>query len=136
MTLFSLLLSRCGLSIEAAAQFLNVRSDTVKSWSSGRRQPPEAVVTELRLLFTKIERTADEAAALFKNVPPDAEIELGFAADDHEAQSLGWPCAGAQYASLGTIAARSHHSIRLVPRASTSATAAAVDAHENKLKRL
>jgi hypothetical protein len=59
-------------------------------------------------------------------------IEIGLAADDHEAQALGWPCVGAQEAMLGLVVARCRRPVRIVPRGSTVATAAATDAHDGR----
>ncbi|MCA3367750.1 MAG: hypothetical protein INF79_19260 [Roseomonas sp.] len=68
--------------------------------------------------------------ALAAKAPAGAEIEIGYAVDDAEAQSLGWPCAAAQHASLGMVVARLGRPVRLVPRGTTHATAAAADAHD------
>lgn len=128
-TAFALLLDRCGLSHREAAVLLEVRPDTVKSWSAGRNRPPAGVLADLRRLYAAIERAAAEAVAQIALAPADAEIELGLASDDAEAQGLGWPCVGAQAAMLGIVAARCGRPVRIVPRGSTLATAAAADAH-------
>jgi len=132
MTLFALLIDRCGLFIEEAARFLGVRSDTAKSWSSGRREPSPEVIEELRSLYARQRRAAEEAIGKIEAMgdPPDA-IELGLASDDAEAQSLGWPARGAHAAVLGMVAGRlKGRPVRIVPRGSTPATAAAADVHE------
>jgi hypothetical protein len=131
MTTFALLCNRCGLSLREAADFLGVRQDTVRSWSIGRRGAPASAIEELRALYAKIERAAGEAVAMARKAR-GATIELGIAADDHEARSLGWPCVGAQAASLGLVAARLGASVVIVPRGSTGATAAAADIHETR----
>ena len=136
-TLFSLLVQVCGLSHREAAEMLKVRHDTVKSWSSGRNRTPDTVLEELVTLAARIEKAAAEAlvqietAAAQHGVP--AEIELGVASDDAEAQSIGWPCIGAQAACLALVVARGMklgYRFRVTPRGSTVATAAAADAHE------
>lgn len=136
-TLFSLLVQVCGLSHREAAELLKVRHDTVKSWSAGRNRTPDAVLEELVALAARIEKAATEAlaqieaAAVQHGVP--AEIELGIASDDAEAQSIGWPCVGAQSACLALVVARGMkrgYRFRVTPRGSTVATAAAADAHE------
>jgi hypothetical protein len=129
MTPYRLLLSRVGLSQADAAALHSVRLDTVKSWCTGRNPVPAGVITDLRALYAFQRRSADEAVALAAKAPAGAEIELGYAVDDTEAQSLGWPCAAAQHASLGMVVARLDRPVRLVPRGSTLATAAAADAH-------
>lgn len=132
-TLFALLCVRCGLSHREAAELLKVRLDTVKSWSSGRNRAGEGVIAELRALHAVIERAAAEMIATIEAARashglPDV-IELGMAADDHEAQGLGWPCVGAQAACMGIVAARIDLAVTVVPRGSTAASAAAADAH-------
>lgn len=129
MTPFALLCGVCGLSHREAANLLSVRIDTVKSWSSGRNPTPDGALAELRALARRIDRAAAEALALIaEQRPPD--IELGYAVDDHEAQSLGWPCVGAQAAAFGRIVAGIPDGVRVTfaPRGSTPGTAAAADA--------
>jgi hypothetical protein len=52
------------------------------------------------------------------------------ASDDYEAQQIGWPCVGAHAAVLGIVAARTNKPLIILPRGSTLATAAAIEAHE------
>lgn len=131
MTSFALLCGVCGLSHREAADMLGVRLDTVKSWSAGRNRAPDGVLDDLRKLAQQIGRAADEALALIIEKAPPV-VELGYAADDVEARSLGWPCIGAQRAAFGRVIAGIPDGvqIRLVPRGSTIGTAAAADAHE------
>ena len=130
MTAFALLLDRCGLSHREAADLCAVRLDTVRSWSSGRNPAPPGIYAELRRLYAQQQHAASDALVALAQAPAEAAIELGIAADDHEAQSIGWPCVGAQAAMLGMVVARASRPIRIVPRGSTSATAAAIQAHE------
>jgi len=116
MTPYRLLLSRVGLSQADAAALHDVRLDTVKSWCAGRNPAPAGVIANLRALYAFQRRAADEALALAAKAPEGAEIELGYAVDDAEAQALGWPCAAAQHASLGMVVARLGRPARLVPR--------------------
>lgn len=138
MTVFSLLCQVCGLSTREAAAFLNTRPDTVKSWSSGRRTPPETVLSELATLADQIDEAADNVIEVIQsNVAvqqsaPD-KIVMGLASDDHEARDLGLPCAGSHRALLGLVVARGMaegYTFEIVPRGSTVETAAAVDIHE------
>jgi len=126
-SLYALLRDRCGLSLREAAEYHSVPLDTVTAWSAGRRRAPEGVVRELRELYDRIDAAACQMVELIGDNP--ADIEFGLAADDHEAQSLGWPCVGAQAAALGLAAAMLDQTIAIVPRASTPATAAAADVH-------
>lgn len=130
MTPAALLIDRCGLSQREAADFLRVRRDTIAAWCTGKYPPRASVLDELRELYRKIERTAKETLIMIDAAPADAEIELGFAADDAEAHDLGWPCTGAQRAMLGIVVARQCRAVRLVPRGTTVATAAAIEAHQ------
>lgn len=62
MTAFKSSLSVCGLSQSEAAEFLEVGIDTVKSWCSGRANPPLGVWTLLASLFEQVQDAADGAA--------------------------------------------------------------------------
>ncbi len=112
-TAYALILNRCGLSHTAAAAYLDVRPDTVSSWSSGRNAAPPGVWEQLRALYHQIDRAAAEAVQSI-GWGPDV-IELGLASTDEEARSLGWPCVGAHAAVLGLVAARCHHPCVIVP---------------------
>jgi hypothetical protein len=132
MTPFTLLLGAAGLSHREASDFLQVRLDTIHAWSSGRNNCRPAVLTELRALIQKQDRAAREAIAQIEQVRsqhPAAEIELGYPTDDHEAQGLGWPCVGAWRAMAARVVVAALP-VRLVPRGSSLATAAAIAAHE------
>jgi len=126
MTAFSALASLCGLSLREAADFLGVKIDRVKSWGAGRNGTPPGVMDELRGLHVRQRKAAAHNLAIIRKAKPET-IELGLAADDHEAQLSGWPCVGAQMAMYALIIARTNIPIRIVPAASTPATAAAAD---------
>jgi len=141
-TVFSLLCQVCGLSQSEAARLLDARLDTIKSWSSGRRHAPGDAIEQLAELAAAIDAAADEAVdhivaqadAMGSN--PEA-IELGLAADDHEARGLGWPCVGAHRAVLALTVARGMaegFNFNIVPRGSTVATAASADVHDRHKK--
>jgi hypothetical protein len=116
-TAIALIASRCGLSQREAAEFLNVRLDTVKNWCINRRFTPPGAIEQLRGLHARIERAAAEALAQMSDLGgrPDV-VELGLATDDAEAQTLGWPCVGAHAAVLGLVAARTALPVVVVPR--------------------
>lgn len=134
---FKLLAQDCGLTMTEAADFLGVRLDTAKNWWVGRRNCPDSVLSELLTLSARQDQAAKEAfiamAALLKKSGAPDTIELGIATDDEDAQRLGFPTAGAHGAVLRRlllmlpkeVAAK----VKIVPRGSTSATAAAADAH-------
>ena len=133
-TTFALLQQACGLSNREAAEFLSVPVNTVEGWRMGRRTCPSGAIDELRSLFSKIENAANENIKLTSKLTtehgvPD-EIELGLASDDYEAQTLGWPCVGAQEACYGLVIARLPHKFKIVPRGSNAATAKAADEND------
>lgn len=130
-THIALLAGRCGLSVREGAEFTGVRLDTFKSWSAGRNQAPAGAVEELRTLYRKIEQAAAAAVDQIRSsVPAGSVVELGYCADDYEAQQLGFPFATCHNAMLGLVVARLDHAqVKLVPRGSTVATAAAMEAH-------
>lgn len=133
ITDYALLLDRCGLSHREAADFHDVRLDTVKSWASGRSRRPDRVIDDLCDLYRKIALAADQALKAAQELDAKhgqaAEIELGLATTDEEAQTLGWPNVGAQRAVFGLIIANARGlSFAVVPRGSTPSTAAARNA--------
>lgn len=62
MTTFKSAIQVCGLSQQSASDFLGVSLDTVKSWCSGRANPPVGVWQMLSDLFEQIEDAATGAA--------------------------------------------------------------------------
>lgn len=62
MTTFKSAIQVCGLSQRATAEFLGVALDTVKSWCSGRANPPIGVWQMLATLYAQIEDAANFAA--------------------------------------------------------------------------
>lgn len=54
MTLVSALITACGLSNREAANYLDVRLDTLHSWSSGRRTAPDGAVRQLAQLYVDV----------------------------------------------------------------------------------
>lgn len=130
MTPLSLLIQACGLSIAEAATFLSVRPDTVEQWARGRRSPHPENIERLRALYDSISNAVLAAVEQIDAVMPEgATCEIGYPVDDHEAQTLGYPCVGAWRAMAAIVIAELDRPVRLVPRGSTPATAAAADAH-------
>lgn len=138
MTLFSEILRGCGLSQREAADFLGIRPDTVKGYASPSRpqQPPPGVLAELHELAARQERMAQATVDIFESQAaeygPADTIELGIAADDHEAQQLGLPCVGAHLAVARRVWELLPPEVRIVivPRGSTPTTAMAADMRE------
>ena len=132
-TSFKALKSATGMGHEEIAEFLAVRLDTVKAWSRGRRGCPETVIEQMKTLYRQLEAAAGHQAAMIRELTterPGAAIEIGIASDDHEARSLGLPGVGAHRTMIGMIIARLDVPVRVVPRGSTVATAAAIEAHQ------
>jgi hypothetical protein len=121
MSALAIALTACGLSQRQAAAFLKVREDTVNKCAAGKSRVPPGWLVELKALSDQIERAAQAGLAQIENASPGTAIELGFAVDDHEARSLGWPCASAQIASLSRIwaALPSDRQVIFVPRGAT-----------------
>ena len=137
MTIFRILIDTAGLSLVQASAFLDAREDSVMSWSSGRRPTPPGVITELHELIAHQQLAARQSAAHIEKIMNDngtpEVIEIGVSADDHEAQSLGWPTVSAHAAVIGMsvalLPAEIVARVSIVPRGSTAATAKAADAH-------
>lgn len=130
MTLFKIFLQSTGLSLREAASYLDVSYDSVKNWLYGRHNAPDGVLYEMSDLIDKQNAAAAQVLDLFEDLAnaPD-EIEIGYCADDHEAQALGWPCKSAHDAVIRRVVENASEEIReaviLVPRGSTATTAAA-----------
>lgn len=65
MSTFRSSISVCGLSSSEAAAFLDVSPDTVKSWCSGRSNPPLAAWLMLGSLFEEMLEAIYEARRRF-----------------------------------------------------------------------
>lgn len=133
MTLFRLLISVSGFSHTQAADFLDVRRDTINSWSASRNPTPSGVITELATLISRMQNAVDQTMETIDEQHTEpAIIELGYCADDHEAQSLGWPTASVHARVIGMIASQCielGHTVEVLPRGTTIATAAAIQSH-------
>lgn len=138
-TLYALALAACGLSDGGAARLHDVRADTVKDWRTGRRIAPPHALATIHEFADRLTEEADDAAEKITarmtaaveatRSLPEA-IEMGFAADDHEARDLGWPCAGAHLVLLlrtwEALPVELAERCVLVPRGSTAWTAGAI----------
>ena len=126
MTPFALLAQLAGLSQREASLVLSISPAMIDKMSRGTRKTAPGVVQELRALIQRQETTAADALALIKKMDPP-EVEIGYPADDHEAQIMGWPCVGAWRAMAARVIAAAGRPVALVPRGSTSGTARAAD---------
>jgi len=134
LTPIALLISLAGLSQREAAAFLEVSPSSIDKMVRGVRSTPEGILAQLRSLIERQERAATQTvqhATELVTVHGDPEfIELGYPADDYEAQQIGWPCVGAWRGMAARVVAVSAWPIRLVPRGTTSGSAAAISQHE------
>ena len=71
MTTFSTALQICGLSHKEAAEFFDVRLDTVKSWSAGRNPVPDGVWRMIASLYDHICNTAEATVEAMEDQPID-----------------------------------------------------------------
>ena len=121
MTLASLLVALAGLSHREASDYLNVRLDTINSWSRANnpKNAGPGIIAELKALIAMQELVADRSLSIIAEqmaqCPELTEIDIAYPADDHEAQSLGFPCVGAWKAMAGRVVARCPVPVRLVP---------------------
>lgn len=134
MTLFKHTLTRLGLSLAEAAAFLDVRLDTLKSWSSGRNPVPDGVWSTLAELAQKQEEAAQAMAEVWLETGEPDLVDFGLASDAHEAQSLGWPCVGAHMTVASIFWEMTGVEPNIVPRGSSLASAAASDIHDQTRK--
>lgn len=132
MSIFPHLLIASGLSQQEAAEFLKIRRSSISNWTIGRRPPPDEILGWMVELVQAQNKMADETLKLIAAHPATEIIEIGFCADDHEAQTLGLPAKSAHDAVIRRIVERIHdpRRINLVPRGSTIATAVASDMNE------
>lgn len=98
MILFAAALRLLGLSQAEAADYLDVRPDTVKSWSAGRNRVPDGIWNKLRGLYWLQTRAAGEALALIAEHDPD-EI----APNPDGPRGKEWPSKGAHLAVLARV---------------------------------
>lgn len=54
--IFKATLSLCGLTLQRASEYLDVRRDTVVSWSADRSSPPEGIWIQLADLYAEVNK--------------------------------------------------------------------------------
>lgn len=108
MTAFKSSLGVCGLSQSEAADFLEVSIDTVKSWCSGRANPPLGVWQLLASLFEQVQDAADGAADVMdlEGIDPRAFNNVEAEIPGHELPMPGALKAAGAMALLIAIAER------------------------------
>lgn len=108
MTTFKSSLGVCGLSQSEAAEFLEVSIDTVKSWCSGRANPPLGVWQLLASLFEQVQDAAEGAADVMdiEGVDPRAFNNIEADIPGNELPASGAINAAGAMALLMTVAAQ------------------------------
>lgn len=109
------MLHRCGLSQTEAAALLGVEVRTVNRWGTGAAMPSGELYrpkpeywTALLQLAMKLDRAAEMAMKTIRRQieqaggAPDA-VHLRLAADDEDAQRLGWPSRAVHAALLARV---------------------------------
>lgn len=135
MTTFGALRRVIGMSQPEVAAWLAVRTDTVKSWESGRRVAPVEALDRMATLADHIHRSAENAVLKIMQMAAAhgaGAVEIGLARSDAEAQSLGFPTISAHAMALALTLHRARgygHTVEIVQRGSTHASKAAVQAH-------
>jgi len=106
MATFKSAIAICGLSQSEAADFLQVSIDTVKSWCSGRSNPPLGVWQQLSSLFEQIQNAADNAADIMSldGIDPRAWNNLEADLTDDALPTVGAMQAAGAMALLMAIA--------------------------------
>jgi hypothetical protein len=132
---FGLALQAAGLTGEDAAELLGVTLDAVKSWSSGRREAPAEAWEKLRDWWEWASKARLAMVAKAAKTPP-GWIEIGMPTDLAEAQGVGFLAMEMNARQIGLLALEVKASIRVVPRGSTIATAAAADQHDRARRKM
>jgi hypothetical protein len=128
MTPFKLLLNLSGLSQREASDYLNISKSTVDKLSREKFKANEGIIKELRNLIAKQHSAANKALALIhEQAAMPTYIEIGYPANDREAQTLGWPSVGAWSAMTARIISQCSIPIVFVPGGSIISTAAAAE---------
>ena len=137
ISLFGSLLAMCGMTHEECADYLGVRLDSVRSWSSGRRNVPQGVEAKLIKLWRLIE---DEASRIVDGIETQLiemahqglpeSVEFGIPRSREEANELGWPSVGSFMRIAALVAANIEVKLDLVERGSTVASQEAIYARK------
>ncbi|WP_040006565.1 hypothetical protein [Fibrisoma limi] len=102
-SLFKLFSQSCGLPLKEAQLFLGTSVDTTKSWWSGRRNPPEAILEKLVDLSINQDIAAQELLLQLEALGKKNKkqhITLKAYTLDSQAQAIGWPSANAYMAVI------------------------------------
>ena len=99
-SVYDLLREACGLSQQEAADFHDVRLDSIKSWCSDRRPAPIKVVAELQELVRNIDTAGREFASKFRPEYRENAFVIGLPRDDEDAKASGFPTKAAHLRAI------------------------------------
>lgn len=139
MTPFATLIIASGLSYPEVGAILGTSKETVRDWARGKSRTPDEALTWVHCLARAMQARADALVATLDDLQNGhglpATIEIAHTTDDHEAQANGFVNTNHERACIGLALARlppEHlRAVRLVPRGSTVAVAAAEAARLN-----
>lgn len=98
---YNLLREACGISQTEAAEFVHgTRLDSVKSWCSDRRTPPQGVIGDLQRLARGIQNAGSSYADLLRRTNKGDVYIIGMPSDQQDARSCGFPSIGAQMRAI------------------------------------
>jgi len=138
---YDCLLAASGMDSIDAAVFHGVDEEAIYMWISGDEEPPQYEIEKISDLICRMAVSVAEVLdyILDQTEKRDAApglLELGLASDDQEAGVLGWPNKSVHKMVLGMTTAQMSEigvKVNIVPRGSTTPSAAAADAFEEGL---
>ncbi|MEN9854949.1 MAG: hypothetical protein RLZZ157_75 [Pseudomonadota bacterium] len=133
MTPFQALIFASGLSYAEAGELLGVNKGTVRDWARGKTRLPEGRLAwahaRVVSMLTKADTLVDALNATSAQNGAPATIQIAVSTDDDEARLNGFSSREQESATIGLALAQLPLDrlaiVKLVPRGSTVATAAA-----------
>jgi hypothetical protein len=105
-SVYDLLREACGLSQTEAAEYQDVKLDSVKSWCSDRRPAPIPVIAQLQELMRLIERSGKDFAAKMKPDYEKGACIIGLPHDEKDARACGFPSKTAHLRAIAITLSR------------------------------
>ena len=95
LTKYKALCHECGLTIEMASQFLDIRESTSKSLWLGTKEMNQGIASELLSLADRIKAESERLKlAIDSALSKGKTIKIRIPRDDNEAIASGWHCTG------------------------------------------
>ncbi|MDF1720495.1 MAG: hypothetical protein P1U65_07470 [Minwuia sp.] len=112
------------MSLKQAASLHDVREDTTRSWSSGRRQPPTEALDQLRDLYDQIQTVADNLVQHLEDLDVDdaLPLEIAVCTTDAEAVDRGLPFAACHQRAIACALTVILNPVELVTVAQSTAS--------------